>query len=68
MSLPVATSPCIGVCKLTPAGICAGCGRLLAEIAAWTRMTDEERQEVRKKAAGRLEGCTVTSPAADAKG
>jgi predicted Fe-S protein YdhL (DUF1289 family) len=41
---------------------------LLAEIAAWTRMTDEERQEVRKKAAGRLEGCTVTSPAADAKG
>jgi predicted Fe-S protein YdhL (DUF1289 family) len=36
-------SPCIGVCTVDSAGRCAGCQRTLAEIAAWSRMSDGER-------------------------
>ncbi|MGH8319580.1 MAG: DUF1289 domain-containing protein [Steroidobacteraceae bacterium] len=64
MSTATSTSPCIGVCRLTPAGICAGCGRLLDEIAAWSRMTGEQRREVRERAAARLKESppTVSGP------
>jgi hypothetical protein len=40
-------SPCIKVCTIDkPTGLCAGCGRSLAEIAAWSRMTADERRRV----------------------
>ncbi|HRK23808.1 MAG TPA: DUF1289 domain-containing protein [Beijerinckiaceae bacterium] len=39
-----ASSPCIKLCTIDPGtGLCAGCGRTLEEIAAWSMMTDAER-------------------------
>jgi hypothetical protein len=52
----VIESPCKRVCTLDPAtDICLGCGRSLAEITAWTGMTDAERAQVMAECAGRLE-------------
>jgi predicted Fe-S protein YdhL (DUF1289 family) len=52
---PVIESPCKRVCTLDPAtDHCLGCGRSLAEITAWTRMTDAERTQVMTDCAGRL--------------
>lgn len=40
-------SPCVKVCVLHPAsGLCIGCLRTGAEIAAWSTMTPEERRRV----------------------
>ena len=40
-------SPCISVCKLDPATqICIGCGRTIAEIAAWPGLTEAERKAI----------------------
>jgi predicted Fe-S protein YdhL (DUF1289 family) len=42
-----ATSPCINVCVIdTATGLCAGCGRTLAEIAAWSGMPSDERLRI----------------------
>lgn len=40
------TSPCIGVCTLDQRQVCVGCLRTLAEIAAWTRLSDRERRHL----------------------
>lgn len=41
------TSPCIGVCQLDPANnLCRGCGRTIAEIAAWPDLADDERRAI----------------------
>ena len=35
------TSPCIGVCQLDPTkNLCRGCGRTIAEIAAWPDLSE----------------------------
>ncbi len=40
-------SPCIRVCVVHPeARICVGCHRSVDEIAAWSRMTPEERRRI----------------------
>lgn len=40
-------SPCVQICVLHPeARICLGCYRSGAEIAAWSRMTPDERREI----------------------
>lgn len=40
-------SPCNGVCVLDVAGeYCVGCLRTVAEIAAWTCMSNSERERV----------------------
>lgn len=39
-------SPCVKVCVMHPAGVCAGCLRTLDEIAAWATMTPEARRSV----------------------
>ena len=40
-------SPCVNVCLLHPtAGLCLGCYRTAAEIAAWATMTPEARREL----------------------
>lgn len=36
-------SPCIGVCNLDADGLCEGCHRSAAEIAAWSTLSDEAR-------------------------
>ncbi len=46
-------SPCTNECELDQDGICIGCGRTLAEIAAWGEADDALRQgileELRKR-------------------
>ena len=40
-------SPCVQICLVHPeARICLGCHRTPDEIAAWSRMTPEERREI----------------------
>jgi uncharacterized protein len=40
-------TPCIDVCVIdAKTGLCAGCGRTLAEIAGWASMTDDERRRI----------------------
>jgi uncharacterized protein len=37
-------SPCIGVCRMAEkTGVCAGCHRTLAEIAAWSGLSEMEK-------------------------
>ena len=36
-------SPCIGICRPDTEGLCEGCHRTGAEIAAWRQMSDGER-------------------------
>ncbi|VVE07899.1 hypothetical protein PTE30175_02410 [Pandoraea terrae] len=44
MSVP---SPCQNLCRMNPAtGWCDGCWRTLDEIAAWSTMSDEDKQRV----------------------
>ncbi|MCH2486691.1 MAG: DUF1289 domain-containing protein [Erythrobacter sp.] len=47
-------SPCIKVCRLDPDELwCTGCGRSLAEIAAWTTASEEEKGTITRKACER---------------
>ena len=47
-------SPCIRVCVVHPqAGICTGCHRTTDEISRWSRMTQQERQEIMAALPGR---------------
>jgi predicted Fe-S protein YdhL (DUF1289 family) len=40
-------SPCINVCRMSPdTGLCEGCLRTLAEIAAWSAMSADEKRGV----------------------
>lgn len=49
-------SPCTGLCAVTAAGRCPGCGRTLLEIASWTSLEAGDRRDVRRRAAARLAG------------
>lgn len=43
---PIVT-PCVKVCAVDGAsGYCLGCRRTLPEIAAWARMSEQERAEI----------------------
>jgi predicted Fe-S protein YdhL (DUF1289 family) len=43
---PVKT-PCVQVCVVDGAsGLCLGCRRTLAEIAAWARLAETERERI----------------------
>lgn len=57
MSVP---SPCIGVCQVDRDQVCTGCGRSLAEIAAWSQLGDETQARIvalaRLRLSGRIEG------------
>jgi len=49
-------SPCNKVCTLDPiTASCIGCGRTLAEIGAWSRMSDAERARIMAELPRRLE-------------
>ncbi|MDX1781366.1 MAG: DUF1289 domain-containing protein [Thalassovita sp.] len=42
-------SPCVNICVIHPATrLCTGCLRSIDEISAWSKMTNDERQEVMK--------------------
>ena len=40
------STPCIGICRLDADGVCVGCGRTMAQIAAWPGMTEAERLRI----------------------
>ncbi|MDE2297837.1 MAG: DUF1289 domain-containing protein [Burkholderiales bacterium] len=41
-------SPCTGVCRMDErSGLCVGCARTLAEIAAWSTLSDDDKRRVR---------------------
>ena len=43
----VVPSPCLSVCRMDPAtDFCEGCYRTINEIAAWGRMTGDEKRSV----------------------
>lgn len=49
-------SPCVKICVVHPAArICVGCHRTLEEIAAWGRLSPEERRRVMAELPGRAE-------------
>lgn len=48
-------SPCVKVCTLDArAGLCAGCGRTLDEIARWLTMDPVERARIMTELPARL--------------
>ena len=48
-------SPCISVCRMDmDVGLCEGCLRTLDEIAAWGRMTEDDKREVWAQLAKRI--------------
>ena len=47
-------SPCVKICLVHPeARICLGCHRTPDEIAAWSRLTPEERRAIMAELPGR---------------
>jgi predicted Fe-S protein YdhL (DUF1289 family) len=44
MSAHASSTPCVKICVIDPiSALCIGCGRTIAEIAAWTAMSEAER-------------------------
>lgn len=42
--MSAASTPCIKICVIDPMSkLCEGCGRTLAEIAQWGRLSEAER-------------------------
>jgi len=39
-------SPCIAVCTTLYDEVCKGCGRTYVEVAQWTSMTEEFKDEI----------------------
>jgi uncharacterized protein len=53
--MATANSPCVKICVLDPKlHICVGCGRTMAEIGGWLRMSDAERMAVKRELGPRL--------------
>ncbi|MCR0982935.1 DUF1289 domain-containing protein [Roseomonas populi] len=50
---PAVPSPCTGLCRLDEGKVCLGCGRSIAEIAAWPSASETERRAILARAAGR---------------
>jgi predicted Fe-S protein YdhL (DUF1289 family) len=51
---PKMLSPCSKVCTIEVAtGLCAGCARTRAEIAAWSRLGEAERARIMRELPGR---------------
>lgn len=49
------SSPCRRLCALDEGGgLCVGCGRTLAEIAAWATLSEPERRAIMAGLAARL--------------
>ncbi|GJD47456.1 hypothetical protein OPKNFCMD_0164 [Methylobacterium crusticola] len=52
--MPVST-PCTKLCVLDPGtGLCEGCGRTRAEIAAWGGLSEAERRRLMARLPARL--------------
>jgi predicted Fe-S protein YdhL (DUF1289 family) len=54
MDQPAIATPCIKVCIVDgESGLCLGCLRTLAEVAAWTGYSDAERAAIMAELPGR---------------
>ena len=62
-------TPCIDICVIDAAtGLCGGCGRTLAEIAAWSSYSDAEREAILAALPGRITATAATqAPARDSR-
>ena len=50
-----ADDPCVSVCEFDGrSGFCVGCGRTVAEIRAWKKMTPFRREALRRELARRV--------------
>lgn len=61
-------SPCVKVCVIDEGcGLCTGCGRSLAEIAGWSRLSDTQRRAIMAELPRRLAaaGLAVRKPGGD---
>jgi predicted Fe-S protein YdhL (DUF1289 family) len=47
-------SPCTGICRLDPANVCVGCGRLLDEIVEWPSASEPRKEQIVNAAQERL--------------
>ena len=57
-------TPCIKLCVIDAAsGLCAGCGRSLAEIGGWLGFSDAERRAVMAGLPARLAALPAAAPA-----
>ena len=55
-------TPCIKVCVIDAvSGLCAGCGRSLAEIGGWLGFSDAERRSGDGGASGTARGLSATA-------
>ncbi|MET0868591.1 MAG: DUF1289 domain-containing protein [Pseudorhodoplanes sp.] len=64
--MPIET-PCLKICVMEPGSkLCRGCGRTLAEIAAWSSFSAGERERIMTALPARLvaAGLSSTSGAA----
>lgn len=52
--IPPVASPCIRHCTLNDQDVCIGCGRTLADITGWTKMTEPEKAQCVARAAERV--------------
>ena len=43
------SSPCLGVCRMDSEGLCVGCHRSLREIAGWSAMSEQQRQQLMRE-------------------
>jgi predicted Fe-S protein YdhL (DUF1289 family) len=60
--MPAIQTPCVKICSLDhAAGLCRGCGRTLAEIEQWTRLSDAERRTIIDQLPARLRARQGTS-------
>jgi len=60
---PTVLTPCIKVCVIdATSGLCAGCGRTLAEIGGWLGLSDDQRRAVMATLAARLAARAVMTP------
>ncbi len=55
MSKQEVISPCIGVCSMNDAGLCAGCYRTIDEIREWWDMGHAQREAVMHTLAERVQ-------------
>jgi predicted Fe-S protein YdhL (DUF1289 family) len=54
---PAAVSPCVNICKLTAdRSLCQGCFRTVAEISAWSRVSNDDRLVILASVARRRAG------------
>jgi uncharacterized protein len=64
---PAIETPCTRICVVHPtAGLCAGCGRSLDEIARWVDLGAAERTRIMAQLPARLKALTANKTAATA--